>query len=428
MQFDARAAKLLQPGEHITIDENPGLRLEATQLYRTWTYRYKSRVDGRMRQKKLGRWPAMSLAAAIVQWEKLRDRRDAGEDPSLQARAERASVAQAEKVAAGRAVHTLGDACDFYLTGHIDRSRKPKGAAEIRRMFNTMLGDARDLVAATVTRSQAFALISSHIPTPVQASKLRLELGAAWDYCLDAGELPAETPNWWRLILRGKLRSKGRAVSGVKRGVIKRSLSPAEVGELIRWLPNFAPVFHDVVVLYLWTMARGCEIVAMRGDEVTSEASGLWWTIPKYKTKNSRHDEATDLRVPLVGKAKEVVLGRIKQLGAGHLFPASTKLGHIQQKFVQSNVYRHQPYCTIRPEENRHRLTVTHWAPHDLRRTSRTLVASLGCPKDIGEALLGHMLPAGERTYNRHSFDNERRVWLTTLSDHLQSLTRLPWP
>ena len=66
MTFDARAMKLLQAGQHLTSPEFPGLRLEATERFRTWTYRYKSPVDGRMRQIKIGRWPAMSVHAAAA--------------------------------------------------------------------------------------------------------------------------------------------------------------------------------------------------------------------------------------------------------------------------------------------------------------------------------------------------------------------------
>ena len=49
MVFDARRAKLLAPGEHIIVDEAAGLRLVASATRKTWTYRFKSPVDGRMR-------------------------------------------------------------------------------------------------------------------------------------------------------------------------------------------------------------------------------------------------------------------------------------------------------------------------------------------------------------------------------------------
>ncbi len=41
-----------------------------------------------------------------------------------------------------------------------------------------------------------------------------MELGAAWDYALDAGRLPENTPNGWRRIVHGRLRGKGRGRNG----------------------------------------------------------------------------------------------------------------------------------------------------------------------------------------------------------------------
>lgn len=89
MPFDARAAKLLSPGSHLTIDDCPGLRLEATASTRIWTYRYKSPVDNRMRQVKIGTWPAKSPAAAIAEWENLRRVREERQDPGLERRTAR---------------------------------------------------------------------------------------------------------------------------------------------------------------------------------------------------------------------------------------------------------------------------------------------------------------------------------------------------
>lgn len=429
MLFDARAAKLLKQGEHITLEGYPGLRLVATASYRTWVYRYKSPVDGRMRQIKIGRWPALSLPAAIVMWEQLRARRDAGDDPGRQARAKKIEGKIALALACRRAeigAYTVRRLCDDYYNEHVDRHRGRKGSIEIERMFATMLGAFADFPAASVTRTQAFDLIQAHAArAPVQASKLRCELGAAWDHALDAGRIPDTTPNWWRMILRGKIRSKGKTIAGEKIGTAKRALSEREIAELVKWFPNFTQLVSDVLTLYLWTATRGAEIVSMSGDEVTQETDGYWWTIPKSKTKNARHEGATDLRVPLIGRALDVVQRRKILFNDGALFPAKRvyPLRSIEQKTIQSAVFSYQPYCETRPNWVRPRLTVTHWAPHDLRRTSRTLLAKLGCPNEVAEAILGHMQTGVKGTYNRHTYDAERRVWLTRLAEHFEHLT-----
>ena len=432
MTFDARTIKLLPAGQHLTSPDFPGLRLEASAQYRTWIYRYKSPIDGRMRQTKIGRWPAMSLHAAVARWEELRATREAGADPALevkQARAEKRQADAAAKTAQVQAAYTVADLCADYYEGYVRLSRAKKGADEVRRMFDTMLGPCGAMAATEVTRSHAFDLIQSYAATaPVQAKKLRSELGAAWDYASDAGRLPDTVPNWWRQILRGKIKSKGKKIAGERIGTAKRVLSPEEIGTLIRWLPNFTALVEDALTLYLWTGTRGAEIVALEGREVRQETGGIWWwTIPKTKTKNARHENATDLRVPLFGRALNVVLRRKERFGDGWLFPAKRRDGktaHSEQKAVQVAVYYHQPYSTTRPELERARLPVTHWAPHDLRRSARTLLAAMGCPGDVAESVLGHMIPGVAGAYNRHQYDAERVEWLRRLSDHLEELAQ----
>ena len=426
MNFDARTAKALKPGEHIIISDYPGLRLSASAKVRTWIYRYKSTVDGRMRQAAIGHWPAMSFPAAIVAWEQLKSHRDKGGDPALeskQKRQDRQAAVEQRRVAAEKTAYTVRLLCDDYLEGHIKRHRAPKGAKEIERMFNTMLGATGDLPAVDVTRAVAFDLIQSFSgKAPVQAANLRSELGAAWDYALDAGRLPDSAANWWRLILRGKIRSRGKTIDGKNIGTAKRVLTDEEVGTLIKWLPNFSQRLEDVLTMYLWTGARGVEICAMMGSEVKDEGGQLWWTMPKAKTKNARHENATDQRVPLFGRALTIVTRQKQLYGDGYLFRPKASDKPIGQKTITEQVYCYQPYSKIRPERYPHRLPVTHWAPHDLRRTARTTLAKLGCPDTVGEMILGHMLTGVAGMYNLHKYDTEKREWLKRLSDHWESL------
>ncbi len=425
MQFDARAAKLLTAGQHFTITECPGLRLEATAASRKWVYRYKSPVDGKMRQVKIGEWPALSISAAVVEWERLRTARAGGIDPSAEKKkvlAETRAAAAVQRAATSPDRLTVRRLCEYYQAGRIDGHRKEKGANEVRRIFATMLGEFGDLTPDQVTRSAAFNLLESYLHIPVQAARLRSELGAAWDYGLDSGRLPESVPNWWRLIMRGRLRSKGRKVGGESIGTGKRVLAAGEIGVLIRWLPNFTRLVEDALTLYLWTCARGGEILTMERREISQEADGMWWTVPKAKTKNARHEDATDFRVPLVGRAAAIVRRRLETEAGSYLFPSSGAMGYVEQKVIGVAVWTRRMSCTSRPELTRSRLPMEDWAPHDLRRSSRTLLAALGCPDEVGEAILGHMKSGITGVYNRHTYDKERRVWLARLGEHLEEL------
>jgi integrase len=180
----------------------------------------------------------------------------------------------------------------------------------------------------------------------------------------------------------------------------------------------------DVVTMYLRTCARGGEIVTIEASEISVEADGMWWTLPKAKTKNSWREHATHLRVPLVGRAEAVVKGRLAVVGNGYLFPSSGRSGYSEQKTVSAFVWMHQPYAKTRANYVRPRLPVTHWSVYDLRRTGRTQLAALGCRDEIAEAVLGHV-PAGiVGMYSLHRYDAERREWLTKLSEHYERLAR----
>ena len=316
--------------------------------------------------------------------------------------------------------YTVKQLCEDFLTGHIERHRDSLGAAQSRRRLMSKIRPISSLPAATISRKQAFDLLEGERQAPRNAAIFRSELGAAWDYALDAGRIPEDSPNWWRQIMRGKLRSDGRKRGG-KVENIKRVLSHDELKILIPWLSHLSETISDVLTMYLWTGLRGGEIVLIEGNEVSKEPDGLWWTIPKAKTKNKNRASATDHRVPLAGRAEEIIRRRLNLYGKGYLFSTSDS-PYIPQKSVQAVVWAHQPYSlepgqTLRPE-----LPVSHWAPHDLRRTSRTMLAAIGCPREVAEAILGHILPGVEGIYNRHSYDKEKREWLTRLAAHLESL------
>lgn len=425
MYFDARAAKLLAPGDHLVVDGCAGLRLVATQTKKTWTVRYKD-ASGRMKQVAIGQWPAMPAQGAVAAWQALKESRATGADPAQERQARRDARSAPTKVPA---VYSVRNLVDDYIAGPLSHSRKSAGAlAAQRRLLGALDSDPAfaDMPAGEVTRGVAFALIDAKKATPTAAHKLRSLLGAAWDHALDAGALDGNAPNWWRQVLRGKLKSKGKIVGGVHVGQARRVLSNAEVARLLAWLPNMHARAQDCVVMYLWTCARGSEFLAMRAEHVGIERGQWWWTVPKAATKNERNPNAVDLRVPLFGRALDVVRRRRSGVGAsGWLFEDARGEQYTQQDF-STYIYNLQPYAekvTARLGDGLV-LPVTHWTPHNLRRTARTLLAQLGCPNEIGEAIIGHLPPAIVGTYNSFTYDAERALWLARLSDWLDEAGR----
>ncbi|WP_370641355.1 tyrosine-type recombinase/integrase [Acidovorax sp. Leaf73] len=422
MQFDARAAKALQPGASIVVQGCKGLRLVASVSRKTWTYRYKHPDTGQMKQVRLGYWPDMAPVDAAARWAELRAVREAGGDPKASGRSKRAGAGGAPMVAVA---YTLGDLVRDYATGYLQVRREAKGARAVRLRLERATAQHQGLPVADVTRRFAFDLITGLADRPVLANSVKTELAAAWVYAMDAGRIPEDLPNWWAQVLARKLRSKGAKRDGVHKGTGKRVLQDAEIARLMAGnMHLFSQQVQDFLTLQLWTCTRGAEIVALRPEFVREDAGVLWWTMPKGLTKNRHIEDAVDLRVPLFGRAARIVR-RLMADGGEWLFPSVSRGGVLQaqtQAYMQSKVHYRQPYSKARPDHVRERLTVTHWSPHDLRRTGRTLLASMGCPHEVGEAILGHVVPGVAGDYNLYRYDKERAHWLAALDARLEAI------
>ena len=414
MYFDPRAAKLLKAGEHLLIQGCDGLRLVASESRKTWTYRY--RVGKLMKQVRLGHWPRMSVSEAVAAWQAASDSRAKGVDPRASKKLEQQNVR----------VYTVADLVQDHITGHLEQSRKAAGYNAARRLLERMLEDWPEVSrtpANEITRAQVFAIVDALKSKPSNAQKTRSLCGAAWAQAHDAGKLPDNAPNWWREVLRGKIKSKGKIVGGVHDGRKRRVLSLDEVRELLAWLPNMHQLGQDMTIMYLWTCTRGSEIVSMQPQHVRKEGDVWWWTVPVQLTKNAGRDGATDLRVPLIGRALEVVQRRLESVGrSGYLFE-DTKGEPYRQAFFSSYINSLQPNSAKVKARAGDGLVipVADWSPHDLRRTGRTNLAALGCPQDVAEAILGHMPSGIVGVYNRHNFDAERVEWLGRLDGLLRS-------
>lgn len=69
-------------------------------------------------------------------------------------------------------------------------------------------------------------------------------------------------------------------------------------------------------------------------------------------------------------------------------------------------------------------LDISHWTPHDLRRTVRTGLSRLQCPNEVAEAVLGHTRGGVEAIYNLYKYDAECRKWLQVWADYLDDLIK----
>jgi hypothetical protein len=101
----------------------------------------------------------------------------------------------------------------------------------VRRLLTQHTKAIADREAALLLRSEAYDLLQGISDRPVLMGQVRQEMGAAYDYGLDAGKLPENTPNWWRMVWKGKMpRSRGKKIAGKHVGATKRVLNEKEIG------------------------------------------------------------------------------------------------------------------------------------------------------------------------------------------------------
>ena len=384
----------------------------------TFFYRYKSPVTGKLRQVKLGNFPALSLADARAKVLELKQMRAQGLCPAHEAEMERASsAAEAQrKKREWKPKYKVADLIEDYLTGYIeDRvstrgervagARKRKGQREVRR---TLEGDAVPVlgqkVAAEVTRKDIVDLVMNIVGrgANVQAGNVLRELSSAYEFAMGLERLPEDFANP-TLLAKNSLRQAKERLSP-KKG--SRVLSDTEVAKLLKWLPGSAYTYtqKNVIRMALWTGCRTGEICEARWENIDIEAGTFH--IRESKTGAERYVQLPHQAVRF--------LRELRTMTGDVLFPSRKTGKPLQQKQLTEQAWRMR-------RDNK-MLDIEPWTPHDLRRTVRTGLSRLRCPNEIAEAVLGHARGGIEGTYDLHSYEDECREWLQVWADHLDGL------
>jgi integrase len=183
-----------------------------------------------------------------------------------------------------------------------------------------------------------------------------------------------------------------------------RALSQAEITKLFIAIQTSGPAFgrdNELAVKLLLVLAcRKMELFA--AEWVEFDLANKLWRIPASKTKSG---EARELPLPsdVIDWLMEL---KVRACGNEYVFPARRK----------SKRFKH-----VSPDTTWHALRnlkhgLEHFTVHDLRRTSRSLMADLGIPFDVGEKLLGHKLPGAAAIYDRGGSMEQQRVALEKLA------------
>ncbi|WJJ93618.1 site-specific integrase [Neopusillimonas aromaticivorans] len=145
------------------------------------------------------------------------------------------------------------------------------------------------------------------------------------------------------------------------------------------------------------------------------------WRLPKERSKSN-----VAIDIPLPDLAIEWLNElKVRACGSDYVFPnrRSSNMPHMGKDTLNraiSKLFGREPGRAVQPENKMEDLE--HFTVHDLRRTCRSMLASLGVPGHVAERCLNHKLKGVEGVYNRHDYFDERREALSLLANRLYPL------
>jgi integrase len=371
------------------------------------------RRDGERIDMRLGTWPDRGLADLRAQRDKARALVKQGRDPREVAREEKAAAEIAKAQSAARL--TVADVFAKWDRLHLRRALKDDGD-EVRRYFGKdVLPVLGALPIEDLTRARVAALVDGALErgAPRTAQVLLGYLRQFCRWCQSRGYLDQDPT--------AAMRKAGIKTNGPR----ERVLSEAELRELARLLhaADLPAWTASAVWLLLGTATRAGEIMGARWDEI--DLGRREWTIPAERSKNGRA-HVVDLSGFSLRKLAELQALRSTDWlipGRGFDRPADEKaLAKLLKDRQRPEGYQ--------PMRNRKAtglralvLPGGPWTPHDLRRTSATLMQSLGVAPHVIEKCLNHT--AARRlvaVYQRHDYRAERRDAFERLGDHLERM------
>lgn len=142
------------------------------------------------------------------------------------------------------------------------------------------------------------------------------------------------------------------------------------------------------------------------------------WYLPSERSKSG---VAIDIPLPDLSIEWLNEL-RVRAFDSAYVFPnrRSSKMPHMGKDTLNraiSKLFGREPGRAVQPENKMG--DFEHFTVHDLRRTCRSLLASLGVPGHIAERCLNHKIRGVEGIYNRHDYFDERRDALNQLAQKL---------
>jgi len=300
------ASRTTTPGY---LGDGGGLYLQVSPAgTKSWIYRFRSPVTGRMREMGLGSFPTITLARARLLATQAREMVATGRDPINDRDAARA---QARAQASG--TRTFAQCSAAYIDAHRAGWRNDKHAAQ---WASTLTTYADPVLGTTPVQEINTAMVLRVLEPiwrtkPETASRLRGRIESVLAWATTHGYRRGDNPARWRGHLDNLLPAR-TAVRAVEHHA---ALPYAQIHEFMADLRTRDGMAARALVFAILTAARSGEVRGATWDEI--DLPGKTWTVPASRMKARREH-----RVPLSDGAVALLTALPRMADTNLVFPA----------------------------------------------------------------------------------------------------------
>lgn len=378
--------------------DGDGLYMSYRETFATPIWRFRYRFAGVQRIMNIGSYRDVSLADARKIAKEYRARVSLGYDVAGE-KQERKREAVA-KIEAENNAYTMAELADEFFQKRVLGNWKHPNIvrARIEKDIKPAIGH---LSVDAVTPRHIEALLQTVVKrgAPTMANDVLRWLKRIFNHAIKM-----------HMITNNPASAFDVADAGGQEQARKRNLSRDEVAKLfaaMKTAKGFS-VENDLSIKLLLALAvRKSELIGARWSEFDLEA-GVWH-LPAIRTKT----EAA-ITIPL----SVTVLGWLNDLkrlscGSDWVLPA---------RKMQDRMIPHISDSTLSVAMYKVKHGLEPFTIHDMRRTAKTLLASLGVQPHISERCLNHKIKGVEGIYDGYDYFEERKAALNALSSLLVQL------
>lgn len=188
--------------------------------------------------------------------------------------------------------------------------------------------------------------------------------------------------------------------------------------------------YGAMVRMLLLTGARKGEVAAMRHSHIGKD--GIW-SLPGERTKNHEalHLPLSQSALSIIAEQPRVILQTDPEVLSDIVFTLDGEhefqnWGHAKAEFDARCLRRLRAAARLAGKDVDDVKALPNWRLHDLRRTARSLMSRARVRPDHAERVLNHKIGGVEGTYDRHSYEDEKRQALQALAAQLTVILRPP--